>query len=90
MEFQGTGTVTINVSYNVTSITDNDTGDYEVVWATDFSSIHMAGVAMGQISHTSQEGATPSVGLFRVHTKNDSHVKTDSGRVCVVAFGDQA
>ena len=35
--FNGTGTVAIGASYNVTSITDNVTGNYTVTWATDFS-----------------------------------------------------
>src|SRR3990167_10910641 len=35
--FVGTGTVTINASFNITSITDNGTGLYTINIATDFS-----------------------------------------------------
>lgn len=36
--FNGTGTIAITASYNVTSITDNGTGDYTVTFTTAFSS----------------------------------------------------
>lgn len=48
VNFVGTGTVSINDSYNVTSITDNGTGDYSVNFTTNFSSANytMSGSAV--------------------------------------------
>ena len=37
MNFNGTGTVAIRASFNVTSITDNNTGDYTVNFTTAMS-----------------------------------------------------
>ncbi len=40
INFKGTGTVAINDSYNVSSITDNGTGDYTVTYSTAMSSVN--------------------------------------------------
>lgn len=48
VNFTGTGTVTINASNNVTSITDNGTGDYTVNFTIAFSSANYCAVYGGQ------------------------------------------
>ena len=40
INFKGTGTVAINDSYNVSSITDNGTGDYTVTYSTSMFSVN--------------------------------------------------
>jgi hypothetical protein len=40
INFNGTGTVAINDSYNVSSITDNGTGDYTVTYSTSMFSVN--------------------------------------------------
>ncbi len=40
INFKGTGTIAINDSYNVSSITDNGTGDYTVTYSTAMSSVN--------------------------------------------------
>jgi len=37
IQFNGTGVIAIQDSYNVTSITDNGTGKYTITWDTDFA-----------------------------------------------------
>src|SRR3990167_7343123 len=46
VNFTGTGTVTINDSYGVSSVTDNGTGDYTVTWTTSFINDNYSVVAM--------------------------------------------
>lgn len=45
--FNGTGTVAIRASYNVSSITDNGTGDYTVNFTTAISDTNYAAVFGG-------------------------------------------
>jgi len=45
VNFNGTGTVAIRDSYNVSSITDNGTGDYTINFATAMSSVNYCHVA---------------------------------------------
>lgn len=42
INFNGTGTIAINDQYNVSSITDNGTGDYTITWSTAFASAYYA------------------------------------------------
>jgi hypothetical protein len=50
VNFNGTGTVAIRSSYNVSSITDNGTGDYTVNFATALSDANYAALALGTIA----------------------------------------
>lgn len=48
VNFNGTGTVAIRASGNVSSITDNGTGDYTINFATALSDANYAAVAMAR------------------------------------------
>jgi hypothetical protein len=41
-KFDGTGTIAIDDSYNVDSLTDNGTGDYDVNFTVDFATTNYA------------------------------------------------
>lgn len=89
------GTPTIDVSYNVTSLTDNAVGDVSIVIATDFSSTEYACASMaerGEISGTQilniSSAATPTSGTIRV-TTSDGGTNLDDDQNSVIAFGDQ-
>jgi hypothetical protein len=100
--FDGTpASPTISVSYNVSSITDNGTGDYTVNWSVSFSSAsyitHVNGgtttggttilIAMDRnVAGASYVGPTASA--QRVCAFNFGGAPTDSPRICVTAFGD--
>lgn len=47
VNFNGTGTVAIRASYNVSSITDNGTGDYTVNFTTAMPDANYSAVASG-------------------------------------------
>jgi hypothetical protein len=94
VNFTGSGTVTINSDYNVTSITDNATGDYSINWDTDFSSIgySIAGAASDDNTAASFLGlrtSTPfAAGSAQVSSRSHDGTLRDAGIITVVAFGD--
>jgi hypothetical protein len=96
VEFDGTGTAAIDVSYNVTSITDNGTGDYTVTIDTDFSGANYALSMASQQSSTStpsivniKGSTTPTAGAVNITTESQSSTPTDVDYVSVVGWGDQ-
>jgi len=89
IEFNGTGTIAITDSFNVDSIVDNATGDYDVVWDTDFSN---AGYAIGCCA------GDDWLVVIRAKATTDVQVGTrqradmalaDATTICVIAIGDQ-
>ena len=65
VNFNGTGTVAIRAAYNVSSITDNGTGDYTVNFATPLVDANF--VASGLVQFT-QAGGFPSLALVAKNT----------------------
>ena len=95
VNFDGTGTVAIRDSFNVTSIVDNGTGDYTINWDTDFANINYTVVAGmgsggpgGAFIHNIPRVA-PAVGSYRVTTLDTSPIAQDAAYVNLAAFGDQ-
>jgi hypothetical protein len=88
VNFNGTGTVAIRGSGNVSSITDNGTGDYTVNFTTAMADANYAvcGSAFGNVVHLimSTEG-TPSTTAVRVVTSNTVAVG-DNSVVAVAIF----
>lgn len=76
VNFNGTGTVAIRSSYNVSSITDNGTGDYTVNFTTALSDANYAFVATcysvttaptrGFVSNQTTTNSTPSTTALRI------------------------
>lgn len=88
------GTATLQDSYNVTSITDNATGDYTITWDTDFSSANYAWAcnaneaANDLLIVNSKSTAAPAAGTIRIVCHNSGATDTDTDVGCIVAFGD--
>jgi len=61
VNFNGTGTVAIRASYNVSSITDNGTGDYTVNFTNAFADANYSAVASSSISNSGPTFASPIV-----------------------------
>lgn len=96
VNFDGTGTVAIRTSFNVTSITDNGTGAYTVNFTTEFADANYAVLA------TSGDGAStnyrvvqvsdvtaPTASAVRLQTltQNSGNPQaTDHSRVSVAIF----
>lgn len=95
VNFNGTSTVSIRASYNVSSITDNGTGDYTVSFATvmdnanySFSFGGRSSQANGEVYHGSQYNEDPLVGSLRVRSFTNSSVTArDITAYCVSVFG---
>ena len=77
-----------NDSFNVTSITDNSTGDYTVTWDTDFASANYAVVALSTRVGIFMD-QLKTAGAVYVNTLTGADADADAADVCVIAFGAQ-
>lgn len=90
VNFNGTGTVAIRSSYNVSSITDNGTGDYTINFATALSDANYAavfGTENAPIIRISTSAA-PSTTALRIVTTGTGGAGTDVPYNNVAIFGN--
>tara|TARA_R100001082_G_scaffold35313_1_gene18345 strand:- start:265 stop:3018 length:2754 start_codon:yes stop_codon:yes gene_type:complete len=97
VNFNGGGTVTKRDDYNVSSVSDNGTGNYVVNWDTDFSDVNYAAVVtvssssfIGGTGHGTayiQSQAASSMNI-KVFESTDSADVMDKDIVNVVAFSN--
>ena len=97
VNFNGTGTVAINDSFNVSSITDNATGKFTVVMTnalgnTLYAPVGSASGVVGVLDNTqvtmSDEGNRTTT-QFKVFTRrSDNNTYADTASVTVVVFGN--
>ena len=85
VNFNGTGTVAIRGSGNVSSITDNGTGDYTVNFTTAMPDANFAAVGMPQSGY-GLGILSQAAGSVRVRTPNFNNVAVDNDPVCVSVF----
>jgi hypothetical protein len=94
VNFNGTGTVAIRAAGNVSSITDNGTGDYTVNFTTAFADANYAinGVAgtpaslYGTFQIYSTAGTSPSTTSFRFTTVGSGWTVGDMTIVSISIF----
>ena len=92
VNFNGTGTVAIRGSGNVTSITDNGTGDYTVNFTTAMPDVNYATAVGGSRALVTNDYAfqaqiwSQSTGSFRMNTPTTSTGFGDWAQVCVSVF----
>jgi hypothetical protein len=91
VNFNGTGTVAIRASGNVTSITDNGSGDYTANFTTSMSDVNFATVAIGQNASAPTLGTIPNVvtravGSVRVSFINVVETLRDGADQSIVVF----
>lgn len=89
--FNGTGTVAIRASFNVTSITDNGVGAYTVNMATampdaNYSPTVNGGSGAGASASGLLFNSAPSTTAFSVGILNSAGSFTDREYVCVSVF----
>ena len=76
-------------TFNVTSLTDDGTGDYTITIANDFSSVNFAMLGTGNEYHVLNDSAnTP--GSMQYGNYNNSHARSDTARCFAAGFGDLA
>ena len=89
VNFNGTGTVAIRASGNVTSITDNGTGDYTVNFTTAMTDANYSVVgggsrtAVNMLCVTARNFATSSVNITPIDTANNK-VDSDITTVAII------
>jgi len=91
VNFNGTGTVAIRASGNVSSITDNGTGDYTVNITTampdaNYAVAVMAGEQTVTFGHPVTSTTAPTTSAYRFQTMAENGTLQDSGRVMVAIF----
>lgn len=101
VNFNGTGTVAIRSSYNVSSITDNGTGDYTVNFATALSDANYALMGTTSVFTTGAGAATvlelydaaaggtnPTTTTARIYVHRSGVGAVDQAYVNVAIFGN--
>lgn len=89
VNFNGTGTVAIRASYNVTSITDNGVGDYTVNFTTAMPDANYSSQVLSQgTDHAVWDtGMVFSAGSYRYKLVNAAGAATsDHAKQCVAIF----
>ena len=95
VNFDGTGTIAERDSFNVTSLTDNGTGDYTITFTTAMANTTYAlsgatgdnGVDAGFRSYGS---FPPTASAVRVASTAHTGTLTDSSAVTMIVHGDLA
>ena len=93
--FNGTGTPALRNSYNVSSITDNGTGDYTINWDTDFSSTDYAVYTFSRnelddnyprVLHANSSGSKAAGSIRVVNATGNAGLLRDSSEMSIMAF----
>lgn len=80
----------VSASYNVASMTKNDTGDYTIAWTVDFSSANytFVGTMGGENGAIYAPVGSQAAATMKFYTQSSSHSASDTEVYCA-AFGDQ-
>lgn len=90
--FNGTGSVSVLSSSNVSSITDNGAGDYTINFTSTLSSANYTPAGMAQevsgnpANVSISSSASPTTSALRINVQDDVSALVDSPRVCVTVF----
>ena len=95
VNFNGTGTVAIRSSYNVSSITDNGTGNYTINFITPMNDdkFTLAGICSnntigsGNATISEYSAGARTINLIRVYTAR-SNAYLDIPVISIIIFGD--
>jgi len=94
VNFNGTGTVAIEASYNVSSITDHTTGDYTILFITPMASAYYSATGMARTNSLGgtileqRTNVAPTSSSLRVSTRDVSDVSpVDAQWISVTVFG---
>ena len=90
VRFNGTGTVSITDSFNVSSMTDHGTGSYEHHFSTNMAngdSVAMANA--GRFAHCGGSSGSYTTSSFRVSVANLQGNAENRSVVHAIVFGDQ-
>lgn len=96
INMNGSGTIAINDSYNVSGITDVAEGIFTIAWDTDFGSANYAVVGMAKEASANMgalvsiyESTAHTAGAVTINVVHVSGLTVDSTVICVIALGDR-
>jgi hypothetical protein len=98
VQFDGTGTVSVTNSYNITSVSDNAVGNYTITIADNFANSNYTATASGWMNSstgiciglgTYTTAVTKNSGTLRADYINQGGVLADFDAVYVTFHGDQ-
>lgn len=91
VRFNGTGTIAqIDTNYNVSSLTDNGTGDYSIDFSDALGTNNEFCVSVtgsATIGYYLSSGSDTNT--VHIQMKNDAGTLTDDAQICVIAYGIQ-
>jgi hypothetical protein len=97
VNFNGTGTIASRDSLNLSSLTDNGTGNYTVTLSSDMGNANYSfsvngNEAVGASGRTSSGPSisVPTTSAFRYQTHDSGVTATDHEYTCCILFGDFA
>jgi hypothetical protein len=93
VNFNGTGTVAIRSSYNVSSITDNGTGDYTLNFTTALSDANysVAGLTIGNsVGNTTRTVVIAGVEATGANLKSTTQLRIQTGQTTATVLADMA
>lgn len=98
VDFNGTGTLAVNASYNISSVVDGGVGVYSPTFSINFSSANYAccygvgdyGSQVGFVAIGVSGSANKSASACLINTLSTGAASTDFAQVCLSFFGDQA
>ena len=86
----GTGTISGLNDFNVSSYTDNGTGDYDIHLTNSFSDADYCQTACGNNDISRQKGTGQDASTMRVETAVYTSAPVDDGHVMAAGFGELA
>jgi len=89
VKFSGTGTIAVDDSLNVGSLTDHGTGNYQVNFSNNMGNADYSDVCNSS-NFMALNGVADTTSGLRVGTYGSSFTLADAGRVFSVAQGDLA
>ena len=84
------GSTASRETFNVTSLTDEGTGNTTITLTSAFTNSDYPYVAESTNYHATLNTSSKSAGSFRVATFSQAHALEDAGQVCALAHGDLA
>ena len=89
VRFNGTGTVSITDSFNISSISDNGTGSYAFAFTTNMANTNYVAMAnTGRFAHCGGSTSSYTTSVFNVSVANVLGVLEDRSIVHAIVFGD--
>ena len=86
INLDGTGTIAIEDSHNVSSIQDGGTGNYDIFWDVDLANVNYSAVISTDYQHIKL--GSIAVGTIGIYVSASNLVAADAPTITAVAFGD--